>query len=341
MPKLFLLMFLIFAGCKQYNIPPKTGNAGIARMKKTPASTPVTAAPGVNQIGAPFDSSGNKIIRKWEFERYESKKNKVIGFWPECCGNKKFTNIKEYKEKWGFNAIVVSASKKSIGLALRNGYELKNILTAVHQYKSVRKIMKVIDEVNSLNYYIDEPLERGTFSPGELIKIANHIKSKRPHARLILGSYQKTWWFYEFFPPVTYGSAYSEVLDSTNNVMIMCDKYDGNQISDWKSFYETYGKNKIYGHFIHSKIDSAQYEMLLDTTNFPLDTKRIFYFHGKSGAPALTPRFAGSAWKNGWLKKIEREFIQYFRCVDKIQNDSCSKYQKLKIIKTNNFRIVE
>ncbi|GEM_PF-6603969 len=335
--KLLLILIVLLTGCggnKFLQNSSKENSAviqtGLSPLKKSDSLITVNAK----------DSNGIRILRRWEFERYEPEKNKIIGFWPECCGNKKFAYLKEYRNIWGFNAVVVTAQEKSIKMALRSGFELNNIFTTVHQFKTVSKIKEVVNTVNSKLYYIDEPLERGDYSPEDLIEIANYISNKRPDAKLILGSYQKTWWLYKFFPPQTYASAYNEVLKNTSNVQIMCDQYSGDQIPEWESFYETYGTDKVYGQFIHSKIDSAEYSTLLDTTNIKSKTKRIFYFHGASGSPDKTPEFCQAAWQQGWLKKIEREFVYYLKCKEKKNNcdKPNAKWEVVKTVKTNNLR---
>ncbi len=282
-----------------------------------------------------------KILSRWEFEKYENEAGKVIGFWPECCGNKKFAFINEYNKKWGFNGIVVLAKKQSVDMALRNGFTKDGILAALPKDKSVEEIKKIIDVVDVKFYYIDEPLEDDVFTPGELIKISKYLKFKRKNSFLIMASYHSPSWFYSFLPPVTYGSAYSKVLKNTKNVQIMCDQYDGNQTSDWRKFLESYGTQKIFGHFIHSKNDSSQYSTLLDQKNFPFNVKRIFYFHGASGAPYKTADFCRIAWQKGWLKKYERKVLYYLKCID--ENRNCinpqAKWEVVKIIKTKKFRV--
>ncbi len=341
MRNFFFLILVILTGCKQYDISQKSETGSKLETKSALVSPSGITGENIGNIKETVDSNGIKIVRKWEFDHFEPESNRVIGLWPECCGNKKFAGIKEYKDKWGFNAVIVAGMENSFQMAIRNGYEPQNIFAVVHQFKTADKIINVIDNLDAKIYYIDEPLERGDFSPEELIRIAKHLEVVKPGAKLILGSYQLTWWFYKFFPPVTYGSAYGEILDSTNNVLLMCDLYTGDQTSDWKSFYDTYGAENIYGHFIHSKIDSNEYVKLLDTTNFRSDIKRIFYFHGSNGAPGKTQEFCETAWRKGWMKKFEREFIYYLKCTDKKNNKPCSKFRKIKTVRTNNIRIAK
>jgi len=208
---------------------------------------------------------GTKDVTVWLFDHYEPKTGKTLGIWPEIVSQSLWA---EYRTKWGFSNIVVTASSNSYSTALSAGFTTVNILTQISNYPNYQS---VINTFNS-NYLIDEPLERGTFSVAQLLEISNYSSIHRPLSSFNLDSYNNTL-------PVM--SMYL-IAVSNSNSYILNDFYENplllnfDQRDEW-SYFKNYYTSKNLSNWISASKDIDEFNQLFGhANNLNLSSLRLF-----------------------------------------------------------------
>lgn len=311
----FIISFILFSNCSQDNNPvvtpsEKSENATLEKKKKKWPEVIYDSIYGeivmdysvITPTAAPC---GFKQTYGWGFDHYEPKSGKTLGIYANhTTGPEQWT---EYRTKWGFTQeLFVNTAYGEMG-----GYSKANCLVTIPNYSTYQE--KVLQN-DSCNYFIDEPIERGSFSISRLVEVSNFINQHRPGSKLHLSS----WWCTPYFSP---WYDYITVLNQTSNTFIANDRYggcgswdnEGDQRSTW-----TYWRNAVVErnptNWIHTDHDKNEFSQLIGHAN-NLGINSLWFFIGDAGGhPANAPSFSYAAWRSGWLRKFEQYFRIEWRC---------------------------
>jgi hypothetical protein len=141
--------------------------------------------------------------------------------------------------------------------------------------------------------------------------------------------------------------AYINILNSTSNTYIMCDKYDlipgipWDQRNLWQGFRDYVGYRNP-SNWIHTVRDGAdEFNQLIGKAN-NLGLNSLWLFIGSDGNSNNVDDFCDDAWQQGWLYKIERKYIYVYHCYAKEYGDceSSGNWVLYDIVETNDYRTI-
>lgn len=242
----------------------------------------------------------------WKFHHYSPDNGKILGIWPKTASQSLW---EEYKDTWGFSQIIVSNHDQRL-IANSANFSNNDIMLRLSHNSSQYQSLILNDDVKF--YYIDEPLERQTYSVNELIGVSNFIAVNRPNSDLYMGSYAYTPYLYPSWD-------YRNIINSTSNTYIQCDWYDNefntyDQRNVWEGFKYILG-NRNPSNWIHVSRDYGEFDQLLGKAN-NLGLTCIWLFIGSDGNPNNVPDFCYYAWQKGFLKKYIQKVTKYLRCIE-------------------------
>lgn len=217
----------------------------------------------------------------------------------------------DLRHKYGFTGIVVYDTL-AWNEALIQGFEKKEIIGAVDRRNGY------YPDCDFTSYYLDEPVENNLTS-ADVIKLSEEIKSRNKNAVLYICSFQDN---------DAVITEYKKIIQNTDNTIIMCDQYYdgsvfcGHDQRSWWTNFSTWYPGRSDAHWVHLLVDGIQddFDILFDQAN-NLDVKSLWLYTGdaesswifcidkkldKNNYYEYLDKFAEAAWRNGWLKKVNK-----------------------------------
>ncbi len=191
-------------------------------------------------------------------KRYEAVEGKIVGIWPHNDRIKSPERLKELKDRWGFNYILLAAvyGEKEKSLANYAGFDSLHIMHQIYLPDLINDKELVIRNIKNVGkiwaYYFDEPISR----EHSYIQFLNLIKDLSnngfyPHAKFIVSELDE--------------NKAARLLRISDAIM-----YSGygnraemglDQVKTWKEWKEYLGE-KFSLTWISSDQDSSEYRTL-------------------------------------------------------------------------------
>lgn len=125
--------------------------------------------------------------------KYEPVEGKVLGIWPHNNRLKSVDKLKELKDRWGFNYILLAAvyGEKEKSLANDAGFDSLHIMHQIYLPDLINDKELVIRNIKNVGkiwaYYFDEPISRGQ-SYIQFLRLITELSNSGfyPHAKFIV-----------------------------------------------------------------------------------------------------------------------------------------------------------
>lgn len=125
--------------------------------------------------------------------KYEPVEGKVLGIWPHNNRLKSVDKLKELKDRWGFNYILLAAvyGEKEKSLANGAGFDSLHIMHQIYLPDLINDKELVIRNIKNVGkiwaYYFDEPISRGQ-SYIQFLQLIIELSNSGfyPHAKFIV-----------------------------------------------------------------------------------------------------------------------------------------------------------
>lgn len=192
-------------------------------------------------------------------KRYEAAEDKIVGIWPHNDRIKSPERLKELKDRWGFNYILLAAvyGKKEKLLVNNAGFDSLHIMHQIYLPDLINNKEFVIRNIKNIGkiwaYYFDEPISREQSYIQFLLLITELSNSGLyPHAKFIVSELDE--------------KKAARVLRIADGIM-----YSGygnkeemglDQVKTWTEWKEYLGE-KFSLTWISSDQDSGEYRTLL------------------------------------------------------------------------------
>lgn len=246
----------------------------------------------------------------WILEKYENVPGKIVGIWPtwERWGN--VQRLKQLKDTLGFNYMFTYLGWP-YDKVVAAGYTMSNLLggLALTGYVEASQSRPPL-----WGYYIDEPIshQKGTVSQVEAW--TNFLGANFPYSIRIAGENTES---------------NADLINHTVD-LITCTRYDNypewydpDQRSLWTNFREHFNA-QFDMVWIGAHKDLSQYDDLIGHAR-NLGIPEIWLYQHEDSTDHYSNNnvgtFAYYAWKWGFLKRVEREWVYYYDC---IHQDPCN-----------------
>ena len=279
--------------------------------KKSTAPITQSIKPDLRLCQYEFDT-----VTFWEAENYSPAQGKTLGI----CTNEITWSKANYQ--YGFSKIFVT-SAADIDNAYSAGYSYDNMMYQLNLPGYSTDIQASNSGGRHVgSYYIDEPIERGVWTP-TLVLDAASLTSKP----VMLGSFKfpVSPQYYDILTNKTYGQIYGPLMSSANNLYIMCDKYYGNCLGGhtyeyWNEFHGYYCANKNFSNWFHVVINngngissSCQYAatswITLLTTADGKGINEVWLYAQDTGDETGIANCCASCWQDHWLTQFQRQRV--------------------------------
>lgn len=264
-------------------------------------------------------SSCQKDVDYWIFERYENVPGKIVGIWPtwERWGN--VQRLKQLKDTLGFNYMFTTLGWPYDNVVAA-GYTTSNIVGGGLDVVTGGYSEAVQSRPTLWGYYTDEPITNHGYPAGmQMMELASN-------------------WFRTYYPNSKFMSGETTVtnadyIDHTVDV-IFCTRYDGypdwynpDQRTLWTNFRNQFG-TKFSMTWIGAHKDLSQYEDLIGhATNLGLQAIWLYQELDPTDdySNNNVETFVHYAWRWGWLRQVQRKWIYTYKCINQNPCD-CDPY---------------
>jgi len=125
--------------------------------------------------------------------RYEAAEGKVVGIWPHNDRLKSTERLRELKDRWGFNYLLLAAvyGEKEKSLVNDAGFDSLHIMHQIYLPDLINDKELVIRNIKNVGkiwaYYFDEPISRGQ-SYIQFLQLITELSNSGfyPHAKFIV-----------------------------------------------------------------------------------------------------------------------------------------------------------
>jgi len=125
---------------------------------------------------------------------YEVIEGKIVGIWPHNDRFQSQERLKELKERWGFNYLLIAAiyGVKEKSLAAQSGFDSDQIIYQVYLPDYIQNEKSELQKIRDIGkiwaYYFDEPISR-SHSYLQFLKLLSFLSEEElyPHAKFIVG----------------------------------------------------------------------------------------------------------------------------------------------------------
>lgn len=263
----------------------------------------------------------------WVFEdQFRGVPGKYLGINNSIVSDAKLHNT------YGFNMLLVS-NNSDIDAAHSAGFHYDSLML---QLKNLGTAFTTIEAANNGgrhvgSYYIDEPVENGTWALYGLDEVADYVYPKH----VILSSYDWASEWYDW-PSLTWGDVYGQWINSRSNIYITCDQYhgdcNGSAEDYWGEFHDYYGSGKNLTDWLHVIINngtggghvacpwinenSTSWYDLIHFADGSLAMNKLWLYAYDTGADeSALESFCQTASYWGWLLEYTRQFVVVWKCV--------------------------
>ncbi|MCX6171126.1 MAG: hypothetical protein NTX65_17465 [Ignavibacteriales bacterium] len=241
--------------------------------------------------------------QQFQKNSYEVVEGKMVGIWPHNDRFKSPDRLKELKDRWGFNYLLVAAiyGNEEKSVAAQAGFDSMHIIYQIYLpdfIKNKELELKKIREIGKIwAYYFDEPISR-SHSYLQFLKLISFLSEEElyPHAKFIVSELDenKAATVLPFVDLITY-SGYGD----NENLGIDQVKTWG----EWKSFIgEKFGMP-----WISAQLDSNEYRSLFKAArDFKFDSIMFYELEplpsGHEVSDANFEKFCEAAVEFGFMK---------------------------------------
>lgn len=277
----------------------------------------------------------------WEFDHYETTPGKIVGILPTPERFSSVQRLAEVRNKWGFCNILAYEGYLGVVFNPSVGYDVNHTMLFIDpswwNWKGT-----IINNPTTYAYYVDEPVTgHGSGTGVQYMQNAHSwIQTNRPGSILVSG---------ETVP----GNAW---LFQNSTEMVLCTRYcvDGSYFcmypdqrplwSDFKSLLPI----KFTSTWIGAHADLSSYDELLGHAS-NLGLTSVWLYQQDDNTDAYSDNnistFSHYAWKWGWMRKYERQWIYVYRCTkqnpcDCDRNNITDGWELERAYRTSDLRIV-
>ncbi|MBN1301928.1 MAG: hypothetical protein JW995_12000 [Melioribacteraceae bacterium] len=271
-------------------------------------------------IGTRDYECGVKYVTGYVFEHFAQIPNKYIGVSAPSNSNPSW---KELHDTYGFTQIVVDNSTERNYAINVAGFNQDSLMTGIGDPSAASAIIQDLDNIPY--YYLNEPLEKGTFTVDQILDVSEMLYSHNYGAKLFVISFK--WPTYLF-----YGIQYSEAINPANT-FIMCDQYQekvdpldpstwdeyhdlfGDSRDYWYMYEDFYGQSNIFTHWMEINRSVGQFRDLFGyASNHNMNTLWLYAGGDTNPNPEKFKYFCFIAWQKGWLRGFAQNYQIVYRC---------------------------
>jgi hypothetical protein len=230
---------------------------------------------------------------------YQVTEGKVIGIWPHNNRFQSVEGLKELKDRWGFNYLLIAAiyGSKELALASNAGFDPDHIIYQIYipdfDQNEKNDMQKIRGMGKIWGFYFDEPISR-SHSYLQFLKLISFLSNEGlyPNAKLIASELdeKKAAKLLPFVDQITY-SGYG------NNERMGLD-----QAETWREWQKIIG-NKFGMPWVSAQLDSNEYRTLFKAAH-DLNFNSIMFYE-------LEPLPAGNEVSNSNIEKFCEAAVEY------------------------------
>lgn len=204
---------------------------------------------------------------------YEVVEGKIVGIWPHNDRFQSQERLKELKEHWGFNYLLIAAiyGIKEKSLAAQSGFDSDHIIYQVYLPDFIKngdsELQKIRDIGKIWAYYFDEPISRG-HSYLQFLKLISFLSEEElyPYAKFIVSELdeKKAASVLRFVDQITY-SGYGNR-----------ENLGADQVKTWSEWQSFIGE-KFGMPWISAEQDSNEYRILFKAAHDLKFNSIMFY----------------------------------------------------------------
>ncbi len=264
----------------------------------------------------------------WEYEnQYQAVPGKNLGIWTNDI------TVWQTYNQYGFTSLFVT-STTDIDSGYADGFSEDNMMWGLGLPDYAGGITNSTSGGRHVgSYYIDEPIETGKGGGGWTPTLVLDAASLTPKP-VMLGSYK---WpvvpqYYDVLTNTTYGQIYGPLINSANNLYIMCDEYHGNCLGTvedyWGEFHDYYTSPKNPtdwlnvvdnngtggGHNTCNSENSTSWYDLIHFADGSLGMNTIWLYAENTGDEQAIASFCYAAWYEGWLLRQQKQILTVWKC---------------------------
>lgn len=241
-----------------------------------------------------------------QINKYEPVEGKIVGIWPHNNRLKSVEKLKELKERWGFNYLLLAAiyGEREKEIAREAGFDSLHIAFQIHLPDLTNNREAFLSNIESLGkiyaFYFDEPISR-KHSYMDFLKLIKYLSDNGyyPHAKFLISELDEK----------KAGEALGLVDEVLYSGYGSKDKFGLDQVKTWNE-WRSYLGEKFSSSWIGAHEDYNEYDLLFKTAK-ELNFNSIWFYQlepldeDKETDDTNFQKFCEAAVKYGFLKRKE------------------------------------